>query len=163
LIAAMIVVVVTAVSSCGLIGVAPPDPTLVNNPGVAATGPSVVKIRSEAPACGKFLEGSGFVIAPARVMTNAHVVAGSNNVQVNASGNPFDAVVVGYDPQVDIAILAVPNLPPPPLSFAKAEAQPGASAVVLVIRAAVTSRPPRPGFVRPSNSADPTSTATRSR
>ena len=42
--------------------------------------PSVVKIRSVAPSCQKVLEGSGFVISPDRVMTNAHVVAGSNSV-----------------------------------------------------------------------------------
>jgi S1-C subfamily serine protease len=77
------------------------------------------------------LEGSGFVIAPDRVMTNAHVVAGSNSVQIYASGNPLDATVVSYDPAVDIAILAVPNLPPPPLAFAQGDAKTGASVVVL--------------------------------
>jgi S1-C subfamily serine protease len=98
---------------------------------VTSTAPSVVKVRSEARSCQKVLEGSGFVIAPDRVMTNAHVVAGSNSVQVFASGNPLDATVVSYDPSVDIAIIAVPNLPPPPLSFAEAEAKSGASVVVM--------------------------------
>jgi S1-C subfamily serine protease len=111
--------------------VASPDPALVNNPVVLAAQPSVVKVRSLAPGCQKVLEGSGFVISPDRVMTNAHVVAGSNSVQVYASGNPFDATVVSYDPSVDIAILAVPNLPPSPLTFAQAEAKSGASVVVL--------------------------------
>ena len=80
-------------------------------------------MRSLAPSCQKVLEGSGFVIAPDRVMTNAHVVAGSSSVQVYASGNPLDATVVSYDPSVDIAILAVPNLPPPPLAFAEARGE----------------------------------------
>src|SRR6202047_4336851 len=110
-----------------VIPVASPDPALANNPVVLATAPSVVKVRSLAPRCQKVLEGSGFVVAPDRVMTNAHVVAGSNSVQVYASGNPFDATVVSYDPSVDIAILAVPNLPPQPLTFAQAEAKTGAS------------------------------------
>jgi S1-C subfamily serine protease len=114
-----------------VIPVASPDPALANNPAVLAAQPSVVKVRSLAPSCQKVLEGSGFVISPDRVMTNAHVVAGSNNVQVYASGNPFDATVVSYDPSVDIAILSVPNLPPPPLAFAQAEAKSGASVVVL--------------------------------
>ena len=52
-------------------------------------------------------------------------------MQVYASGNPLDATVVSYDPSVDIAILAVPNLPPPPLAFAQNEAKSGASVVVL--------------------------------
>lgn len=114
-----------------VIPVASPDPELARNPVVQATAPSVVKVRSLAPSCQKVLEGSGFVIAPDRVMTNAHVVAGSNSVQIYASGNPFDATVISYDPAVDIAILAVPNLPPPPLTFAQAEAKTGASVVVL--------------------------------
>lgn len=114
-----------------VIPVASPDPELVGNPVVQSTAPSVVKVRSLAPSCQKVLEGSGFVIAPDRVMTNAHVVAGSNSVQIYASGNPLDATVVSYDPAVDIAILAVPNLPPPPLAFAQGDAKTGASVVVL--------------------------------
>lgn len=111
--------------------VASPDPELAGNPVVQATAPSVVKVRSLAPSCQKVLEGSGFVIAPERVMTNAHVVAGSNSVQIYASGNPLDATVVSYDPAVDIAILAVPNLSPRPLAFAQGDAKTGASVVVL--------------------------------
>ena len=114
-----------------ILKVAPPDSALSSNPVVAAVQPSVVKIRSVAPSCQKVLEGSGFVISPNRVMTNAHVVAGSNSVQVYASGNPFDATVVSYDPAVDIAILAVGNLPPPPLAFAKEKANSGDNVVVL--------------------------------
>jgi S1-C subfamily serine protease len=108
-----------------------PDAALANNPVVAATEPSVVKIRAIAPSCQKVLEGSGFVLSPDRVMTNAHVVAGANTVTVEASGNPFDATVVSYDPTVDIAILSVPNLPPGPLAFAPAAATSGTDAVVM--------------------------------
>ncbi len=114
-----------------VIPVASPDPALSNDPVVAAIAPSVVKVRSLAPSCQKVLEGSGFVIAPDRVMTNAHVVAGSNSVSVYASGKPLGATVVSYDPSVDIAILAVPNLPPQPLLFAEIEAKTGTSVVVL--------------------------------
>ncbi len=114
-----------------VIPVASPDPALANNPVIAAVQPSVVKVRSLAPSCQKVLEGSGFVISPDRVMTNAHVVAGSSSVQVYASGKPFDATVVSYDSSVDIAILAVPNLPPGPLSFAEDQAKTGLDVVVL--------------------------------
>ena len=92
-----------------VVAVAAPDATLAKNPVVANTEPSVVKIRAIAPGCQKVLEGSGFVLSPDRVMTNAHVVAGSNNVTVEASGNAYDATVVSYDPTVDIAILSVPH------------------------------------------------------
>ncbi|ORW04045.1 acid resistance serine protease MarP [Mycobacterium kyorinense] len=111
--------------------VATPDAGLADNPVVAATQPSVVKIRAIAPSCQKVLEGSGFVLSPDRVMTNAHVVAGANNVTVEAGGNPYDATVVSYDPSVDIAILAVPNLPPPPLAFADGAVKGGTDALVL--------------------------------
>jgi S1-C subfamily serine protease len=111
--------------------VAAPDAALANNPVVTNTEPSVVKIRAIAPSCQKVLEGSGFVLSPDRVMTNAHVVAGANSVTVEASGNPYDATVVSYDPTVDIAILAVPNLPAGPLAFANAPVTSGTEAVVM--------------------------------
>ncbi len=111
--------------------VATPDATLANDPMVVAAEPSVVKIRAIAPSCQKVLEGSGFVLSANRVMTNAHVVAGANSVTVEASGNPYDATVVSYDPTIDIAILAVPKLAPHPLSFADEAAPAGADAVVL--------------------------------
>ncbi len=114
-----------------VVAVAAPDAALANSPVVASTEPSVVKIRAIAPSCQKVLEGTGFVLSPDRVMTNAHVVAGANSVTVEASGNPYDATVVSYDPTVDIAILAVPNLPPGPLAFASAPAKSGTEAIVM--------------------------------
>ncbi len=114
-----------------VVAVAAPDAALANNPVVASTEPSVVKIRAIAPSCQKVLEGSGFVLSPDRVMTNAHVVAGANSVTVEASGNPYDATVVSYDPTVDIAILSVPNLPSGPLAFADTPATSGTQAVVM--------------------------------
>lgn len=114
-----------------VVAVAPPDAALANNPLVAATEPSVVKVHAIAPSCQKVLEGSGFVISPDRVMTNAHVVAGSTSVTVTASGNSYDATVVSYDPAADIAILAVPNLPPGPLAFADAPAKTGTDVLVM--------------------------------
>jgi S1-C subfamily serine protease len=114
-----------------VVAVAAPDSALANNPVVASTEPSVLKIRAIAPSCQKVLEGSGFVLSPDRVMTNAHVVAGANSVTVEASGNPYDATVVSYDPTVDIAILAVPHLPSGPLAFASAPVTSGTEAIVM--------------------------------
>jgi S1-C subfamily serine protease len=108
-----------------------PDPTLATDPVVAATGPSVLKIRGVAPSCQKVLEGSGFVVAPNRVMSNAHVVAGSDSVTVEVDGQTYDASVVSYDPGADISILDVPNLPSPPLQFDMQEARTGTDAVVM--------------------------------
>lgn len=108
-----------------------PDAALAGDAVVAATRPSVVKIRGVAPSCQKVLEGSGFVVSPNRVMSNAHVVAGSDSVTVEADGQTYDASVVSYDPDADISILDVPNLPEAPLAFADAPAATGTDAVVM--------------------------------
>jgi S1-C subfamily serine protease len=108
-----------------------PDAALIGDPVVAATRPSVVKIRGVAPSCQKVLEGSGFVVAPNRVMSNAHVVAGSDSVTVEADGQTYDAGVVSYDPQEDISILDVPNLPAAPLAFDDTPATTGTDGIVM--------------------------------
>jgi S1-C subfamily serine protease len=108
-----------------------PDASLADSLAVANARPSVVKIRGVAPGCQKVLEGTGFVIAPNRVMSNAHVVAGSDSVTVEAEGQTYDATVVSYDPNEDISILDVPNLPQRPLVFADQPAKSGTDAVVL--------------------------------
>jgi S1-C subfamily serine protease len=115
-----------------IIAVNPPDSALVGNPVVAAAQSSVLKIRGVAPSCQKVLEGTGFVVAPNRIMSNAHVVAGSNSVTVStADGQEYDASVVSYDPDADISILDVPNLPSQPLAFAEAPAVTGQDSLVL--------------------------------
>ncbi len=112
--------------------VEPPDASLADSLVVSKSRASVVKIRGVAPGCQKVLEGTGFVIAPNRVMSNAHVVAGSESVTVEAEdGAKYDATVVSYDPNADISILDVPNLPLQPLQFAEEPAKTGTDAVVL--------------------------------
>ena len=111
--------------------VEPPDASLADGLVVGTARPSVVKIRGVATACQKVLEGTGFVVAPNRVMSNAHVVAGSDSVTVEAEGKKYDATVVSYDPNQDISILAVPDLPQKPLVFADQPAKTGTDAVVL--------------------------------
>lgn len=114
-----------------IVNVDAPDAALADAAVVAFARPSVVKIRGVAPGCQKVLEGTGFVIAPNRVMSNAHVVAGSDSVTVDAGGQSYDASVVSYDPNADISILDVPNLPAAPLAFAEAAAPTGTDALVL--------------------------------
>ena len=98
---------------------------------VGAARGSVVKIRGVAPSCQKVLEGTGFVVSPNRVMSNAHVVAGSESVTVEVDGQTYDAFVVSYDPNADISILDVPDLPAAPLSFVDELAPPGTDAIVM--------------------------------
>jgi S1-C subfamily serine protease len=112
--------------------VGPADPVLLNSPVVRQAKASVLKVRGRARSCSRALEGSGFVVAPQRVITNAHVVAGTDQVQVEISpNNALDAEVVSYDPEVDVAILKVPGLRAPVLPLAPQAAVSGLSGLVL--------------------------------
>ncbi|ADU01338.1 acid resistance serine protease MarP [Mycolicibacterium gilvum] len=108
-----------------------PDPALATSPVVNQTRSSVVKVKGVAQSCQKVLEGTGFVVAPNRVMSNAHVVAGSDTVTVEVDGQEYTAGVVSYDPNADISILDVPDLPSVPLQFVDALAQTGTDGIVL--------------------------------
>lgn len=90
--------------------VEPPDASVLSSPVARDLQQSVVRIKGIAQSCQRALEGSGFVVAKDRVMTNAHVLAGTSGVTVDTADGPLDAQVVLFDPTVDIAILAVPNL-----------------------------------------------------
>ncbi|WP_031101203.1 MULTISPECIES: MarP family serine protease [unclassified Streptomyces] len=78
---------------------------------------STVKIEGAVGTEGR--EGSGFVYAPRRVMTNAHVVAGIDrpSVRVGGVGPSYAARVVLFDPDRDVAVLYVPDLRAPVLRF----------------------------------------------
>jgi S1-C subfamily serine protease len=114
-----------------IVPVGPPDPSVLKAPAVERAEGSLVQVIADARSCRARLEGSGFVVAPDRVMTNAHVVAGSNRVRilVGGQGRAFDAVVVLLDTRTDVAILDVPGLDAPVLRF-DPDAQRGDSAVV---------------------------------
>lgn len=111
--------------------VEPPDPGVLNTPVAGALRRSVLRIHGVAPSCQRALEGSGFVVAPDRVMTNAHVVAGTTNVTVDSARGALAAQVVLFNPSVDIAVLAVPGLSAPALPLDKSPGQTGESAIVL--------------------------------
>ncbi|GAB2936361.1 MarP family serine protease [Rhodococcus aerolatus] len=111
--------------------VAAPDPALQSSALVEGARSSVLKVRGVAPSCQRGLEGSGFVVAPERVVTNAHVVAGTTEVAVESDDGTLPGRVVLYDPSTDLAVLDVPGLTAPALAFAPDPATAGESAVVL--------------------------------
>ena len=106
----------------GLEPVAPsqqPLPASVNTPGVQAAAAETLKIRGV--GCGGIVFGSGFPVGPGMVLTNAHVVAGTQGTKVlSPTGQSLDARVVLFDPERDVAILYVPRLALAPLSEATA-------------------------------------------
>ncbi|WP_203785078.1 MarP family serine protease [Paractinoplanes rishiriensis] len=111
--------------------VAAPDPALKNSQVVQKSKRSVIKVLGTAPSCSRRIEGSGFVYANERVMTNAHVVAGTRDVVVEVDGGRLEATVVVYDPDRDLAVLYVPGMRVPVMPFVAKQAQTGASAIVL--------------------------------
>ena len=116
--------------------VGPPDPALASSAIVQQVQDSVLKIRGKAPSCSRQLEGTGFVIGPELVMTNAHVVAGTSETSVeviNSSGRTreMSAAVISYDPSTDLAVLYVRGLQAPALEFAPETAAVGDDAIVL--------------------------------
>jgi S1-C subfamily serine protease len=107
-----------------------PSTGVLQSTGVRAAQGSVAKIIGSASSCNRTLEGSGFVYATDRVMTNAHVVAGVTHPVVSISGSELPGTVVYYNPEVDIAVLLVPGLGAPALHFGPASRS-GDPAVVL--------------------------------
>ena len=75
-------------------------------------------VRIVVPACGGTQLGSGWIAADSTVVTNAHVVAGGENVSVQerASG-AHPATVVSFDKDTDVAILHVEGLTAPVLDL----------------------------------------------
>jgi S1-C subfamily serine protease len=85
-------------------------PPLVNTPGIREATSVTVKVI--AAGCGGGAEaGSAWPLAPGYFVTNAHVVAGSNSVEIDTqSGDRHNARVVLFDPDTDLAVLFAPGL-----------------------------------------------------
>lgn len=91
-------------------------PASVDTPGVNGAAQKVVKISSL--GCGGIVTGSGFPVGGGYVVTNAHVVSGTNAHKViTASGATLQAAVVYFDPERDVAVLAVSGYDEPGLTF----------------------------------------------
>lgn len=99
-----------------IVKVPPGPPRLLRDPDVLQAGDSVGKVRG-VNSCGRGVEGSGFVFSPGRLMTNAHVVAGVSEPEIELGGDVLPARVVLYDPQLDVAVLAFRDPGTTPLGF----------------------------------------------
>ncbi len=93
----------------------------------AAAAASTLKVS--AATCGLQSVGTGFVVGPDYVLTNAHVVAGAGarGVRVSVGGQLHDAVPVLFDPELDVALLHVQGLRVTALRFAAQD--PGRGAI----------------------------------
>lgn len=89
-----------------IVDVAPGPQRLLNDPDVLRAEQSVLKVEGD-NSCGRGIEGTGFLYADDRLMTNAHVVAGVDSPTVEIDGDEVDATVVLYDDELDVAVLAL--------------------------------------------------------
>jgi S1-C subfamily serine protease len=101
----------------------PSDPAI--RAAVERAAPSTVKVVGT--ACGEIITGSGFVIAPDTVVTNAHVVAGESGQSVNG----HTAFAVLFDPRLDVAVLHVSGLADPSLPMSSGTVPRGTDGAVL--------------------------------
>ena len=98
---------------------------------VEESSESSVRITGSAYGCGQSQTGSGFALTDDRVLTNAHVVAGVEEPQVEShDGQLFTGEVVAFDPEVDVAVIALPEADLPAVEFGDV-IDPGEPAFVL--------------------------------
>ncbi|WP_460303094.1 MarP family serine protease [Actinocorallia aurea] len=118
-----------------LVDVGPPDKSVESSPALTKARRSIAKIVGTAPDCTteprqRRIEGTGFVFAPERLMTNAHVVAGTEGpLSIQVGSREYEGEVVLYDYSRDVAIIHVPGLRAKALKW-DTEAERGDPAVV---------------------------------
>ncbi len=105
-----------------IVQVSPGARRLLTDPDIANAQASVLKIRGN-NSCGRGVEGSGFLYAADRLMTNAHVVAGVNEPDVLLGDATVRATVVYFNPDLDIAVLAFESGNTPVLDFVSSDAE----------------------------------------
>jgi S1-C subfamily serine protease len=108
-----------------------PPPSSVVTAAADAARPSTVEVLASGCIEGYLNQGSGFVVAPGYVVTNAHVVAGTHGQVLASNGARFPASVVLFDPGIDIALLYAPTFHAPPLALATGEMSRGTGGAVL--------------------------------
>lgn len=99
-----------------IVEVKPGDKRMLTDPDVVRAEQSVLKIRGTND-CGRGVEGTGFLYAPDRLMTNAHVVAGVDEPTVQIDDESVPAETVYYNPDLDVAVLEVESGALPTLAF----------------------------------------------
>ena len=81
--------------------------------------PSTARVTSR--ACDTQVTGTGIVVAPGYIVTNAHVVAGTSDVRIELPSGDADATVVLFDPKLDVALLYAPRADAPAMRFSNTD------------------------------------------
>lgn len=111
--------------------VGPARPGIKRDPQVRSAASSVVRLIGS--ACGHGLTGSGWIARDGVVVTNAHVIQGSDNtrVMVEGNGHPEEARAIWYDRVNDIAVLRAPGISGAPALQLDPKPKPGTYAAAL--------------------------------
>lgn len=99
-----------------IINVPAAEKRVLRDPDIRDARKSVFKVRSN-NRCGSGVEGTGFLYAPNKLLTNAHVVAGVTEPMIRVGDESVRGTVVYYNPGVDVAVIDVPDLDGPTISF----------------------------------------------
>lgn len=125
--------------------VAPPADAVVAA-AAAAGQPGTVQV--EAIGCGGVSTGSGWVVQPGFVVTNAHVVAGGELVSIRDAGGTHDAVPIHVDASLDLAVISAPTSTATPLQWAPSPAERGTAGATLGFPSGQRALNVRPAAVR---------------
>jgi S1-C subfamily serine protease len=94
-----------------------------------AGGASMVPVQAR--GCGGVSTGSGFVTDPGFVVTNAHVVAGSEAITIRDDAGTHSATPILFNPDQDLAVLSSPETAAPPIEWVSAPAERGTDGATL--------------------------------
>lgn len=129
---------------------APPVPATADaavRAAAAAGQPGTVQIRTS--GCGGAIgSGSGFVVRPGFVVTNAHVVAGFGEITVRDADGAHPAVPIHVDPALDVAVLAAPDVTAAPIAWVDGPVTRGTEGASLGFPGGQTDMVVRPATVR---------------
>lgn len=107
-------------------------PSEVSAEAVAVIRESTVRLTGAASRCDSIVTGSGFAVEPELIVTNAHVVAGVDDLMVRVRPGQVSlrAEVVYFDPLADLALVRTRGLQARPVRLARSELDVGQAAVI---------------------------------
>ena len=117
----------------GLGGPAAPPVDLPDDADIqaAAEAGAAGAVRIQTAGCDAASLGSGFVSPDGVIVTNAHVVAGADEIVVDSRSGRTSAVAIHVDADLDLAVLRAPEVDATPLEWVDEPAERGVTGATL--------------------------------